>query len=281
MILSHGGERVSRPVSGGAPFISCCNCFELLKIPKQLTFLEKNSHKTIKCAVCSALISLRLEDNKIIAAVSSPVIQQKVNQGKLNRSPQSSLDYDKCGYNFQLTDTDPNLSTSGAEKSDGQSPDSVTGSQNEESNKIPNEELSKSFQNDDLSKSQRTDQERLTVDQSVNNKKSLKDALVATEIDVSLTEYLNCDAVSRDDDRLKSKKGGSESFFAGLIKKRLKDFSRSTSGVEKLRSDVFVNGQLLTDRKVKKAEKLAGPIHPGEYWFVYFIFMKISLCFDV
>ncbi|KAI3693673.1 hypothetical protein L1987_76622 [Smallanthus sonchifolius] len=38
-------------------------------------------------------------------------------------------------------------------------------------------------------------------------------------------------------------------------------------GVEKGRSVVFVNGQLLTDRAVKKAEKLAGPIHPGEYWY--------------
>jgi hypothetical protein len=48
--------------------------------------------------------------------------------------------------------------------------------------------------------------------------------------------------VSREDDQSKSKKGVSESFFGGLIKKRLKDFSRSSSGVEKGRSDVFVNG---------------------------------------
>ncbi|GJT03839.1 hypothetical protein Tco_0838301 [Tanacetum coccineum] len=38
------------------------------------------------------------------------------------------------------------------------------------------------------------------------------------------------------------------------------------SGVEKRRSDVFVNGQLLMDRAVKNAEKLAGSIHLGEYW---------------
>nr|XP_043607211.1 uncharacterized protein LOC122579163 [Erigeron canadensis] len=255
VILSHGGEHVSRPVLGGAPFISCCNCFELLKIPKKLTLLEKNSPKMMRCAVCSALISLRLEDKKIIASVSSPIIPNT--KKKSNISPHSSLDYDKIGYNFQLTDTEPNLSTSGAEKSEEQSPDSVIESQNGNLSKI---------QNNEFTKSQRTDQERVIVDQSVHNKKSLKDALVATEIDVSLTEYLNCD-VSREDDQSRNKKGGNDSFFAGLIKKRLKDFSRSSSGVDKLRSDVFVNGHLLTDRKVKKAEKLAGPIHPGEYWY--------------
>ncbi|XP_071695819.1 uncharacterized protein [Rutidosis leptorrhynchoides] len=259
LILRYGSELISQPVSGGAPFISCCNCFELLKIPKKLRFSESNCNNTIKCAVCSCIISLRLEDNKMIASVSSSIIQQKVNERKSNKS---SPDYDKCGYNFQLTDANPNLSTSGAEKRVTQSPNSVTESQNDGTS--PNDELSKS-QNDDLSKSQTTDQERAIVDQ-YTIKNFVKDALVTSEIDVSLNEYLNCD-VSIQDDRLKGKKEGSESFFAGLIKKRLKDFSRSSSGVEKLRSDVFVNGQLLTDHKVKNAEKLAGPIHPGEYWY--------------
>ncbi|GKB24166.1 hypothetical protein Tco_0863567 [Tanacetum coccineum] len=39
--------------------------------------------------------------------------------------------------------------------------------------------------------------------------------------------------------------------------------SLSSSSVEKQRSDVFVNGKLLTDQAVKKAEKLAAPIHPA------------------
>ncbi|KAK1438497.1 hypothetical protein QVD17_04306 [Tagetes erecta] len=258
VIINHEGEHVSRPVSGGAPFISCCNCFELLKIPKKFTLVEENNHMTIRCAVCSALISLRVEDNKIVASACSPSMQQKVNKRKLDRSPHSSLDYDKLGYNFQLTDSEPILSTSGAEKSEEQSPDSVI---HRPSSPVPILESRK----DELTKSQRTNQEKVTVDH--NNKKSLKDALVATEIDMPLNEYLNCDVVTKEDDQLKNKKVGNESFFAGLIKKRLKDFSRSSSGVDKGRSDVCVNGQILTERAVKKAEKLAGPIHPGEYWY--------------
>ncbi|KAJ0565141.1 putative zinc-ribbon domain, plant, protein enhanced disease resistance 4 [Helianthus annuus] len=252
VILTHGGERVSFPISGGAPFISCCNCFELLKIPKKVTFSGKNDHKTIKCAVCFALISLRLKDNKIVASFCSTVGQQKVNKRKSNRSPHSSVDYDECVYNFQLTDTEQSLSACGAEKKE------------ESQNDVLTESLLKG-QNDVLTESQRNNQERVIIDH--DSKKYLKDALVASEIDVSLKDYSNGDVVSKENDRSKSKKAGNESFFAGLIKKRLRDFSRSSSGVDKVRSNVFVNGQLLTNRAVKKAEKLAGPIHPGEYWY--------------
>ncbi|KAK9076654.1 hypothetical protein SSX86_004988 [Deinandra increscens subsp. villosa] len=260
VMLSHGGERVSFPISGGAPFISCCNCFELLKIPKRHTFLGKNDHKRmIKCGVCSALISLRLEDNKIVASFSSTVIQQKVNERKSNGSPQShsSLDYNNHVYKFQLADAEQNLSASGAENSEEQIPDGVI---DKPSLPVPVLES----QNDEFTESQRANQEGVIVDH--DNKNSSKDALVVTEIDLSLNEYLNCD-VGKEVDQSRNKKVGNESFFAGLIKKRLKDFSRSSSGVEKGRSAVSVNGQLLTNRVVKKAEKLAGPILPGEYWY--------------
>ncbi|XP_076895929.1 uncharacterized protein LOC143548725 [Bidens hawaiensis] len=251
IILTRGGERVSFPISGGAPFISCCNCFELLKIPKRVTFSGKNNHKTIKCAVCSALISLRLEDNKIVASFSSSVTQRKVNKRKSNRSLHSSPDHDKCVYSFQLTDTEPNLTSNETEKREEPSfPVSILESQNEE-----------------LTESQETDQERVIVDNNNNNNNniSIKDALVATDMDVSFTEYLNSD-VSKENDQSRNKKVGTESFFTGLIKKRLRDFSRSSS-VDKGKSAVFVNGQLLTSRAVKNAEKLAGPIQSGEYWY--------------
>ncbi|KAL8253809.1 hypothetical protein R6Q59_032030 [Mikania micrantha] len=258
VILSHGGERVSFPILGGAPFISCCNCLELLKIPKKLAFLGKNDHKTIKCAVCSALISLRLDDNKIVASFSSPSIQHKANKRKSNRSPHSSLDYNNYVDKVQLTNTEPNLSANETEKSEQQIPDSVL-----EKPSLPVPILES--QNDELTKNQKTNKERVIDDH--NNIKPSKDALKATEIDVSLTEYLNCDVISKEDDQTRNKKVGNQSFFAGLIKKRLKDFARSSSAVEKGRSNVFVNGQLLTDLEVKKAEKVAGPIHPGEYWY--------------
>ncbi|XP_076895884.1 uncharacterized protein LOC143548667 [Bidens hawaiensis] len=248
VILTRGGERVSFPVSGGAPFISCCNCFELLKIPKKVTFLGKNNHETIKCGVCSALISLRLEDNKILASFSSSVTQQKVNKRKSNRSPHSSPDHPKCVYGFQLTNTEPNLTSSETEKRE------------ESSLHVPVLES----QTDALTESQQTDQERVIADTN-NNNKSLKEELVSTERDVSFTEYLNSD-VSKGNDQSRNKEVGTESFFTGLIKKRLRIFSRSSS-VDKGKSAVFVNGQLLTSRAVKNAEKLAGPIHPGEYWY--------------
>ncbi|XP_076957500.1 uncharacterized protein LOC143632999 [Bidens hawaiensis] len=232
VILTRGGERVYFPVSG-------------------YTFW-KNNHKTIKCAVCLALISLRLEDNKIVASFSSSVTQQKVNKRKSNRSLHSSPDHDKCVYSFQLTDTEPNLTSNETEKIE------------EPSLPVPILES----QTDELTESQTTDQERVIVDNNNNNnnKRSIKVALVETETGVSLTEDLSSDVVSKENDQSRNKKVGTESFFTGLIKKRLRDFSRSSS-VDKGKSAVFVNGQLLTSRAVKNAEKLAGPIQSGEYWY--------------
>ncbi|KAK6116989.1 hypothetical protein DH2020_049233 [Rehmannia glutinosa] len=123
---------------------------------------------------------------------------------------------------------------------------------------------------DKRNKSQRPEQERVCLDRTTSQQSSVKDAAVATEMDVSLNEFSNSCA-SQDsveiskEARPKINKGG-ESFFAGLIKKSFRDFKKSNQGVEVSGSQVFVNGHFLPDRVVKKAEKLAGPIQPGEYW---------------
>ncbi|KAK6129957.1 hypothetical protein DH2020_036351 [Rehmannia glutinosa] len=123
---------------------------------------------------------------------------------------------------------------------------------------------------DKRNKSQRPEQERVCLDRTTSQQSSVKDAAVATEMDVSLNEFSNSCA-SQDsveiskEARPKINKGG-ESFFAGLIKKSFRDFKKSNQGVEVGGSQVFVNGHFLPDRVVKKAEKLAGPIQPGEYW---------------
>ncbi|KAJ7951272.1 Extra-large G-like protein [Quillaja saponaria] len=71
---------------------------------------------------------------------------------------------------------------------------------------------------------------------------------------------------SREHDQSRSSKG-SESFFANIIKKSFKDFSRSNQIDECEESNVTVNGHLIPDRVLKKAEKQTGPIQPGQYWY--------------
>ncbi|KAF5953251.1 hypothetical protein HYC85_011195 [Camellia sinensis] len=92
---------------------------------------------------------------------------------------------------------------------------------------------------------------------------SMKDASLATEIDVSFNEYSNTvtsqesgDA-SRVEDQLRAGKGG-QSFFAGIMKRGFRDFSRSNQNIEQGATNVTINGHSISDRLLKKAEKLAG-----------------------
>ncbi|GAB4861626.1 hypothetical protein Ancab_036877 [Ancistrocladus abbreviatus] len=92
--------------------------------------------------------------------------------------------------------------------------------------------------------SSRSDQERVITNKSSLRQNSLKESLL-TEMEMSPSDYANTGATqdtadaSREEDQLRGKR-----FLAGLIKKRFWDFSRSM-----------------------QAEKLAGPIYPGQYWY--------------
>ncbi|XP_028791958.1 protein ENHANCED DISEASE RESISTANCE 4 [Neltuma alba] len=117
-------------------------------------------------------------------------------------------------------------------------------------------------------RSSRLEQEKVKVDKIKTRQNSLKDVVLATEMDIH--DYGNTGVseessdVSRKHDQPKANKGG-DSFIANIIKKGFRDFSRSHD--ERERSNVTVNGQPIPSSVIKKAEKLAGPIQPGSYWY--------------
>ncbi|XP_073008077.1 uncharacterized protein [Typha latifolia] len=103
---------------------------------------------------------------------------------------------------------------------------------------------------------------------------SIEDAQLANEMDLSFTRYPysgfsegSVEVGHGEDQPIVGKSGNS--FFAGLIKKSLKDFSLFNQSVESGRCKVSVNGHPISDRLLKKAEKKAGPIDPGAYWYDY------------
>ncbi|TVU20116.1 hypothetical protein EJB05_36309, partial [Eragrostis curvula] len=55
-------------------------------------------------------------------------------------------------------------------------------------------------------------------------------------------------------------KNGDSSFFAGFLKK----FSQSVDSAK-----VSINGHPISERALRKAEKKAGPVGPGSYWYDY------------
>ncbi|KAK9094295.1 hypothetical protein Scep_025764 [Stephania cephalantha] len=123
-------------------------------------------------------------------------------------------------------------------------------------------------------RSKRTEKDDAAVTKSTSRQNSLKDVPVATEMEVSFNEFSNggmsqdSGEANKDDNRPNLNKG-SESFFAGLIKKSFKDFSKSNQSAEDGKSSVSINGHPITERSLKKAEKLAGPVRPGQYWYDY------------
>ncbi|KAF2297932.1 hypothetical protein GH714_005593 [Hevea brasiliensis] len=119
-------------------------------------------------------------------------------------------------------------------------------------------------------KSNRTDQKKAKLDKSTPQQNSVKDAS-ETEVEVSFNEYTNT-SLSQYSEEIREEKDQStpsrinkvsESVPLGLLKKQ----SRSNHQMEGEKYNISVNGQPIPESMVKKAEKLAGPIHPGDYWY--------------
>ncbi|KAL6614892.1 hypothetical protein ACP70R_037162 [Stipagrostis hirtigluma subsp. patula] len=70
-----------------------------------------------------------------------------------------------------------------------------------------------------------------------------------------------------DEDQSSTGKSGDSSFFAGFLKKGFKDLSLFNQSVENVK--VSINGHPISERALKKAEKKAGPVEPGSYWYDY------------
>ncbi|XP_074263384.1 uncharacterized protein LOC141586152 [Silene latifolia] len=259
-----------RPVASGAPFVTCRNCFELLKLPKKA--ITKMSEWRMSCAACSSVISFAIVDEKLVS-VDLSVKQthtetpDNVNEElpellKRDNGSYCSEDYANSGYDFQAMDRDPSFSStchslSSIKSEETHSIHSVSATTSED------ERLSA----DDLATS-RSEQERVLTIKNALRDYSLKESL-ATEMEVPSNEYPNrslstvASDKSQEDDQVKVKKG--DSFFAGILKKSF----RSNQTVESVKKNVVVNGHLIPDRLIKKAEKLAGPVYSGQYWYDY------------
>lgn len=290
-----GGRRCC-PVAGGAPFITCHKCFEVLQLPKNILVLEKNKKK-LRCGACSAITLFSGTDKKLIV---SPIqeetgkagnkVDDSYNVANLNSC---SSEYVNFGYDFQEVDrehvsssTGQNLNSSNSkEQQSVRSSDFGTSEDEGFSGGLkptvsppppppPGSPLKEHFDNNHRKENgndNRRDQEKGKTEKATSRQNSTRDATMATEMDVSFNEYSNTGVsqdsgdTSREEDRGRSNKLG-ESFFAGIIKKGFRDFSRSNQPPEYGRTSVSVNGHPIPDRLVKRAEEKSGPIEPGNYW---------------
>lgn len=124
-------------------------------------------------------------------------------------------------------------------------------------------------QSEKESKNDLSEQEMGMPVKVISRKNSGKYSAAATELDISSNEYFNTGTsiesgdISREEDRTRAKKGGP--FFPDIIRESSQD--RSSDSFEDEITNVTVNGYAIPNRLVKKAEKFAGLIQPGEYWY--------------
>ncbi|XP_015889387.3 protein ENHANCED DISEASE RESISTANCE 4 [Ziziphus jujuba] len=328
IMLASGGRRC-RPIFGGAPFLTCSNCSEVLQLPRRVLHMVKNQQK-MQCGTCSTVIDFAVVDKKIVLSGNPErykiptVVNNSFNEvikdgtsnshNHVNRTYAnfSSDDYDNSGYDFQSIDREPvslsigsGLNSNKPQEMQSFHSSSPCMSDDENSPEVPSaqREVTSSMQRSikaalsppppgsplqehfDYSsnnyagnrfgkgnRSSRSDQEKVKSNKATSRQNSLKEASLATEMEVSFNEYSNTGIsqdsgdASRDDYQPKSNKGG-ESFLTNIIKKSFRDFSRSNQTDDRGKSNISINGHLIPERVIKKAEKLAGPIHPGQYWY--------------
>lgn len=272
-VVLSGGSRHIRPLAGGAPFITCQNCFELLQLPKKPEAGGGGGKKEVKmrCGACSCLIDLSVVNNKFVlsAANNTGEAQARVAAAAADYT---SDDYDLLGYVFHSLDDEQDKSQdvqivrshSASLSEDELSSDSLTA-------KPLDSPLHENFVNYSSinheragagSRSFSSEQERVTLSKTMRQN-SMKEVSLASEMEVSFNDY---SGVSKDHHhQQRSKKNG----FASIVKKSFKDLTKSIHNDEGNRSSVSINGHSLTERMLRKAEKQAGAIQPGSYWYDY------------
>ncbi|KAJ8444730.1 hypothetical protein Cgig2_030404 [Carnegiea gigantea] len=308
-------EHSCHPVAGGAPFVTCHNCFKLLKLPKKVSY-NKGEWK-LSCGACFSVISFGIVDEKLVSLDTSAsysttddldscndVGNGRGNHLKRHNASFCSEDYANSVYDLQAMDggrasssSCQDMSTSKSEEMHNICSVSATTTRDEHFSDelvarqvvtstakpcdIPFPPASPPQDSFDYTSKYRTvnrggkgslssrlDQERIMTNKSNLRHPSLKESL-ATEMEIP-DDYADPEVLQdsadtyREDDQQKGKKGA-DSFLAGIIKKSFKSTQTTGSG----KRNITVNGHLIPDRLVKKAEKLAGPIYPGKYWYDY------------
>ncbi|CAH8269413.1 unnamed protein product [Arabidopsis lyrata] len=117
------------------------------------------------------------------------------------------------------------------------------------------------------SRSSRSEHDKVTLSKTtaMRQNSSIKEVSLASEMEVNFNDYSHRNSGVSKDQQQRAKKSG----FASIVKKSFKDLTKSIQNDEGNKSKVSINGHPLTERLLRKAEKQAGVIQPGNYWYDY------------
>ncbi|XP_030443249.2 uncharacterized protein LOC115665519 isoform X2 [Syzygium oleosum] len=326
--ISDRSKKHYHPISGGAPFITCCKCSELLILPSNIS-VERRKKPNLQCWSCSTVLLVEVLGRRLVTSVtrqssyldnngSHEAVKEKIAslqrglgvKGIDSSGDGSAIDICSPGHgnssfpkkyeaneesddrqvNMQNYEHGSSLAPSSHSSEEEDVPNEVklgtdlsTSAENpllrEESPTVPSLTFNKNLDNSSskISEDQYAEASEIKeihrdflVQKGVPRQKPVQDTATEDEIEYSLNDYLNTSQdssdASKEADRSKTKKRD-KFFFVSLIKKSIRDFSRSNEIVEIEKPNVVINGHPIPNHLVKKAEKLAGPIRPGNYWY--------------
>ncbi|KQK18069.1 uncharacterized protein LOC100829681 isoform X1 [Brachypodium distachyon] len=287
--VSKKPSQICEPIAGGAPFTICYNCYEVLQLPNKRSLLMKEYK--LRCGSCSHTIVVKLDGTRLDvselapSAHLSPALRNSIGdnmRGNECTTADESLLPPYCfsvgSHQSQGKEMHSNLSESNSKRT----PLGTNSEDSPQSRDLPAEHNVVSRTPSDHcgsspsegsgigSRSTRSEHEKAILLTEGCKQNSIKDVCVANEMQSSDNEFDDPDYtqdilnVPQDSGHTRVTKVG-DSFLTNLIKRSFK----MNSGMRNGRARVFVNGVPITDRSVRKAEKLAGAIYPGDYWYDY------------
>ncbi|CAN6444337.1 unnamed protein product [Victoria cruziana] len=343
--LEAGYAKGCFPIGVGAPFISCCHCLKLLKLPEKFRPEAESSCK-LQCGACSKIILVSFDGKSLVTFGDAGSVHSESREEVFSRVASSTTE--QCNFhdrdyshgqinlprgghekrsafpsylsNRNVTENGvllchpvdqmeerPNLSepekgqsefSSSSASQDGEGSDNLatsrklynqlsfkSGVDSPGASSPPHEDSGHSSYDEMVSnfegiRSKRSDEQKVYPSRGTSKKKtarnfkqhSVKEASAATEIELSMPKDSSLDmshdpGEGRREESVDRNMKGSESFFTNIIKKSFKDFSRVTHSSDSEKTYVSVNGKTIPEKLVRKAEKQAGPIYPGTYWY--------------
>lgn len=288
--------QLRKSIAGGAPFVACHNCFELLLLPKNST------RKKVRCGACSTVITFSVSNkdsvvsSNLVGANDERPMPSTQGNGllKQGRIDFASDDYDNSSVDFQSMDGERgdnkfsdmknrNSASKYSSEMDAMEnliaaiPDPFT---DMEKDKAP-PPLAGSTLQDYFEYSNKYHRPSRPADgngsglsdhskESSNKAISRRKESAATEIEFSSNEYSNTRSSfgsSMNGDCQMGSSRAPGSYLAGVDEKSPLGSDRYSD--ENDRANVTVNGHLIANELIKSAEKVAGRIRPGDYWYVF------------
>ncbi|XP_056846450.1 uncharacterized protein LOC108853597 [Raphanus sativus] len=280
-VQTAAGSRRCHPLAGGAPFAACHNCFELLYLPrKKLLSQEKQQQQKLQCGACSEVFSFTIVHNKLLFSSSSSSALEET-----QRVPVVVTD---CPLKDEEPITHLENKTVQAISPSEHSDDDDEGGRSSVSSEVvksvrrrakdappppppENSNLLELFEYSNVNRTALTyGMSQLGYNKQVSYTK--QDSL-ASETDISYNGYYNNNTEVSDNSRIsnasKDERRRKQSSDYNLSEATRNNKTRSSDDQYDRELEVWVNGHLIPEDQVISAEKQAGPVQAGNYWYDY------------